>query len=97
MNEREPHNPLPHFEFEPEPQDKPPEYLTLTTLDGEFTDYYCPICPGGGWTMRAIEVVPEGGYLEMWDEVVILEDGDVYLVCPNCDAHFPEDSYDAYL
>jgi len=62
-------------------------------LANYFSEYHCPICPGGGWTMQIYE---GGDVIEVGDESFEVPDGATYFLCPNCDVYFPEQDYDAY-
>jgi len=82
MKEKEPHNQLPNAEDE----------LFDESRD-EFSEYFCPVCGGGGWAMTAFsgsEIIDLGMEPDEGDE------NEVYLVCPNCDMHFPEYAYKDY-
>lgn len=70
----------------PSPFDEP--------LSHEMSDYWCPICFGGGWTMAAYE---GPGIIELGEEVIYIAEKIVYLVCPGCGLHFEEEFYEDYL
>ena len=69
------------------------DYPIYRRMSHEMSDYDCPICPTD-WTMAAFD---GPGTLDLGDEIIEIKKGVVYLVCPSCGTHIPEENYEDLL